>query len=96
MQRITRTQLDNAVLWLNKLTDSPEACYTRVFDKLIANVGNYHVASAYGGFALHRMSNESGGIRDVFQVGYVPMRELYNLIHAFRRGIEMTREEVTA
>ena len=96
MERITRSQLDNAVLWLNKLTDSPEECYRKEGDKWVANVGNYHISGAYGGFALHRMGNEQGGIRDIFQTGHVPMRELYNLIHAFRRGIEIARDEVTA
>ena len=96
MQRITRSQLDNAVLWLNKLTDSPEECYRKEGDKWVANVGNYHISGAYGGFALHRMGNEEGGIRDIFNTGHMPMRELYNLIHAFRRGIEIAREEVTA
>jgi hypothetical protein len=96
MQRITRLQLDNAVLWLNKLTDSPVEPWRMENDKLVSNVGNYHISGAYGGFALHRMANDKGGIRDIFQSGHVPMRELYNLIHAFRRGIELAREEVTA
>jgi hypothetical protein len=96
MERITRKQLDNAVLWLNKITNSPEESYRKEGDKLVANVGNYHISGPYGVFELHRMVNERGGIRDIFQTGHVPMRELYKLIHAFRRGIEIAREEVTA
>ena len=58
MERITRKQLENAVLWLNKLTDSPEECYRKEGDKWVANVGNYHISGAYGGFALHRMGKK--------------------------------------
>ena len=82
MERITRKQIDAAVDTLNRMTSSPAEPYRKEGDKWVANVNNFHISGAYGGFSLHRMSNESGGIRDIFQCGYVPARELFSLIHA--------------
>lgn len=96
MQRITRKDLEGAVNLLNRLTNSQSEPYRKEGDKWVANIGNFHISGAYGGFALHRMCNESGGIRDIFQNGHMPARELYALIHAFRKGLEFSREEVTA
>jgi hypothetical protein len=53
-----------------------------------AQIGNYHLDGAYGGYALHQMGNESGGIRDVFRCGHVTKRELSNRISAFLVGLE--------
>ena len=55
---------------------------------LTANVGTYVISGAYGGWALHQMANESGGQRDVLSSGHIPARELFNLIHAYWRGME--------
>ncbi len=83
--RITQKDLEIAVKRLNKLTKSPPDPYN---DQGESNVGNYHIDRAYGGFALHRMVNELGGIRSSFFGGYIPKRELYGLIHAFLAGLE--------
>jgi hypothetical protein len=96
MERITRKQLDAAVEMLNRMTDSPIEPYRKEGEQWRANVGNFHISGAYGGFSLHRMCNEGGGIRDIFYCGHIPARQLFDLIHAFRRGIELAREEVTA
>ena len=56
-----------------------------------SNVGNYHLSGAYGGYALHRMDNESGGVRDVFGCGHQPKRELANRMHAFISGLEASK-----
>ena len=96
MQKITRRHLDDVVNYLNRITNNPDESYTNKDGKLIGNVGNFHISSAYGGVSLHQTMNESGGIRDVLGCGHVPNRELYNLIHAYRNGIEYMRSEVTA
>lgn len=87
MQRVTEKQLENTIKYLNKLTDSPESSYTRVDGKLVANIGNYHLSAAYGGYTLHRMQNEGGGVTTPLHCGYVSKRELYSLIHAYINGI---------
>lgn len=80
--RITRKQLDSAVEGLNILTGSPVDCYTDGK----ANVNNYHISGAYGGYSLCQMVNESGGCRDVFNCGHISARELIQLIWAYRAG----------
>ena len=96
MQRITRKNLEAAVDMLNRMTDSPAEPYRKEGEKWVANINNFHISGAYGGFSLHRMCNESGGVRDIFQCGHIPARELFHLIHAFRKGLELARDEVTA
>ena len=96
MERITRKQLETAVDTLNEMTGSPLEPYTNRGDKWVANVGNFHISGAYGGFCLHRMANEGGGVHDVFYCGHVPARELFGLIRAYRQGIQLMREQVEA
>jgi len=93
MQRITRKDLDGSVNYLNRITGNNPDPSRRENDKWVANVGNFHISGAYGGVALHQMCNEAGGIRDIFQQGHMPMRELYNLIHAYAKGIVFAREQ---
>ena len=91
--RITRKHLEPVVARLNRLTNSPASPWTLGEDgKRRANIGNYHLSQAYGGFSLHRMVNESGAVSDVFYCGHVPARDLYNQLHALLRGIEFGRE----
>lgn len=94
MKRITRADLDGAVDLLNRIAGTPTRPYR--FNTRTANIGNYHLSGAYGGWALHQMANEGGGIRDIFNMGHMPARELYNLIHAYRKGMETRQELETA
>ncbi len=86
--RITIKDLEAAVNRINRMTNSPMVSYIRTDGKLVAQIGNYHLSSAYGGFALHRMVSEGGGISDVLGCGHVSKSELYKMIHAFIRGLE--------
>jgi hypothetical protein len=91
MNRITEKDLESTVEYLNRLTDSPSTPYTRIDDKLQANIGNYHLSHAYGGVKLHRMVNEGGGVREPISTGYTTKRDLYNQMHAFIRGLESAK-----
>lgn len=91
MNRITRKNLDACVDMLNRMTNSPPESYVEVDGRWKAQPGNFHISGAYGGYALHRMCNEGGGVSDVFNSGHMKARELYELIHAFRRGIEFSK-----
>ncbi|MDP3962825.1 MAG: hypothetical protein Q8Q03_03095 [bacterium] len=57
-----------------------------------ANVGHYHIDGAYGGFSLHQTENEHGGVRNVFGIGHIPARELFNLMAAFLEGVRAAGE----
>jgi hypothetical protein len=90
--RITRKHLEPVVARLNRETNSPASPWTCGEDgKYRANIGNYRLSGAYGGWSLHRMVNESGGVSDVFSCGHVPARDLYNQLHAYLRGIEFAK-----
>lgn len=92
MKRITMQDLEAVVSRLNKLCRTPEVPWTRDKNgKFKANIGNYHLSGAYGGWTLHQMDNESGGVEVPIRCGYVSKRELYNLLQAFINGIENQR-----
>ena len=61
--RITDSMLEARVRRLNELTGSPLSPYSTIDGRAVANIGNFHLSYAYGGVCLHRMANESGGIR---------------------------------
>ena len=76
--------LNAVVTRINSVTNSPEAYMA---DGVIL-VGHYHIDCAYGGVQLVRTCNTYGGVSDVLATGHMPKRELYELIHAFLKGIE--------
>ena len=78
--KITMQDLQSAVDTLNRITS-----FHRIH---VANVGNYHLDGAYGGWQLSQMDNASCASRDVLSSGHVPKRELYNLIWAYIKGIQ--------
>jgi hypothetical protein len=86
MQRITEAHLQAIVDRINRITGSPAEPY--IDGK--AQPGNYHISHAYGGVALHRMSNTSGGVSSPLSTGHIPKRELAALMYAFINGIEVT------
>ena len=81
-------QLEHMVSRINKATGSPEASYTKHGDKYTANIGNYHLDGAYGGWQLQRMCTDGGGVDQPIGGGYVPKRELYDKMRAYLAGIE--------
>ena len=85
--RTTRAHLDAKAATLNSMTKSPAEPYRTVDGKAVANVGNYHISGAYGGYCLHRMVNEGGGARDVFNIGHIPARQLAALMSAYTTGL---------
>ncbi len=91
-QRITRSFLEAKVRTLNSMMGTPMESSRLVNDKYVSNVGNFHISGAYGGYCLHRMSNESGGVSDVFSIGHIPARELAGLISAYMAGIYDARK----
>jgi hypothetical protein len=91
MARITRNDLEAMVNLLNLIAKTPKDPYRKEGDKNVANIGNYHLSGCYGGWALHQIYNDAGAIRDVFQCGHMPARELYEMIHAFRIGFETAK-----
>ncbi|MBA2312747.1 MAG: hypothetical protein H0V97_08110 [Actinobacteria bacterium] len=90
MDRITDKHLDGLCRVLN---GGDVEIWTRQEDgSLKATVGAYYIDGAYGGVALYRMSNQGGGVSDVFSVGHRTKRDLYEMIRAFIVGRESAHE----
>jgi len=87
--RVTQAHLEAIVARINRMTGSPAEPYA----DHVAQVGCYHLSYAYGGVALHRMANESGGVHDVLRIGHVPKRELQGALFAFISGIDAAKGE---
>lgn len=92
MNRITEKTLRELVKTINSLTYSPNEPYSQKDGKLVSNIGNYHLSFAYGGVSLHRISNEHGGTTDVLNSGHTTKRDLFNLIHAYIKGLTSNKE----
>lgn len=91
--RVKIKDLEYLVDRLNDLTGSPKTTWSRGKDgKLTANIGNYHLSGAYGGWCVHRMMNEGGGVLTPITYGYLPKAELYQLIQSYIRGLNYTKE----
>lgn len=87
--RITAAQLESLVNRLNEMTGNPIVSWVKdESGKFRAQIGNYHLDGAYGGWALYQMQSDGGGIRDVLHVGHCSKKELYTAIHAYIAGIE--------
>jgi hypothetical protein len=92
MTRITVAQLQAVIDRLNRETGSPAEPYVRDADgKNRAQIGNYHLSRAYGGFALHRMVTDGGGVSSPLHTGHIPARDLLNRMHAYLAGIDAAR-----
>jgi hypothetical protein len=87
MQTITIKFLKAQVDRLNREMNLPLVPYIREGEKFTAQIGNYHLSGAYGGYALHKMATDGGGISDVFGCGHVPKRDLSARISAMIAGI---------
>lgn len=90
MDRITNKMLENKIDYLNAITNSPkEPWSTDKNGKTKANIGNHHLDGAYGGVCVHKMVNDGGGVSTPLVGGNVTKRELYDLLCAYVKGIEL-------
>ena len=94
--RITRKMLEFRVERINKVLKMPLVyCNTEGGGAApySANVGHYHIDSAYGGFSLHQTESQNGSVSDVFGRGHIPARELNNLMAAFLEGVRAAKAD---
>ena len=83
MHRITNKQLEALIDRLNTVRKQPLASWTRSDKGLKANIGNYHIDSAYGGVRLVQHMNDGGGIDVISVDGFGTKRQL----DSFLRGM---------
>ena len=93
MNRITCKQLDGLCETINRMVGAPLTDYSKNDNGgFKANIGNHHISSAHGGYALHVIQNESGGVDRPWSHGYMPARELYGQIGAYIGGLQETKK----
>lgn len=51
-------------------------------------IGSYQLSGAYGGYSLHMVASEGGGVHDVFRSGHISKKELYTMMQAYILGME--------
>lgn len=91
MNRITMAELEGAVDRLNRSLGRPATPYTKdETGKYVANIGNFHLSGAYGGWQLQEMASDSGGVRS-HTSGYGTKREVYMQVCAMIRGAELQK-----
>lgn len=86
--QVTIQMLKNKIEYLNEITNSPLTPYSRIDNRNIANIGNFHLYQAYGAFGLHRMVNEGGGVSDSYIYGLHTKRELLERLNSFINGLQ--------
>ena len=89
----TQKDLEAVIRRINIAAGAPLEPYSVVVQedgtkKYKANVGNYHLDRAYGGYQLQRMYNASGGVTEPLGGGYVSKRELFGRLHAYLMGMQ--------
>ena len=93
MTRTSKAQLQGLIDRLNLITNSPSEPYTKTDKGYQANIGNYHLDGAYGGWKLVRMVSPEGGIQCPISMGYESKRDCYRMIAAFIAGISQQQYE---
>lgn len=101
MQRITRRDLEAVCNRINRAIhhEQRENSNGRWATGKVTNGGYqqlpdvFYIDGAYGGVALFQTcspdaNGESHGVSDVFGMGHMPKRELYNMMQGFLRGME--------
>lgn len=92
MRRTTTAELQAIVARINNYAGTPmEYSSNKGTEKFKANVGHYHLDSAYGGHKLVQTTNEGGGITEI-TYGFCTKRELSDKMHAFIRGMETSKK----
>lgn len=91
MSRITKQMLKSRVDALNHLLERPATPYTKTEAGISANVGNFHLSQAYGGYCVHEMHNHSGGVTAPIWQGHIPARDAFDRLCAFIAGIQYSK-----
>lgn len=87
-QRVTIKTLEAIADRLNVQTGSPAKAWDKNEDgQHKAQIGNFYISQAYGGYSLHRMVTDGGGVSDVFSCGHIPARQLADRMYAYMKAL---------
>ena len=76
---VTISDLKNALHALNVAKGFETSPYKGNTNK--SNIGNFHLSRAYGGFNVHQIANEAGGVTEPSGGGHVTKRECLERIN---------------
>lgn len=88
MNRITIEMLEAQVLRLNEDLERPVMPYCDGPD-FKAQIGCFHLYSAYGSIGLVEMTTSGGGVKAI--IGLTTKRDLYNRINSIILGISLSQ-----
>ena len=91
MNRITKKQLQSRIETINSILNRPATPYSQVDGKLIANIGNFSLSQCYGGYCVHLMVNDGGGVSTPVWYGHIPARDAYERLSAFIAGLQFQK-----
>lgn len=91
MSRITKKQLQARIDTINSILNRPESPYTQVDGKCVANIGNFSLSQAYGGYGVHLMANENGGVSCPIWCGHIPASDAYWRLCSFISGLDFKK-----
>ena len=79
--RITRKHLEAKADTLNRMSGLTEPVEYNT-------IGSFHISGAYGGYAVHQVMNEHGGVSDL-TYGHGPAREAAKFLDGMIAGFRM-------
>lgn len=91
MNRITKKQLKARIDTINSILNRPATPYSQANGKLVANIGNFSLSQCYGGYCVHLMVNDGGGVSTPIWHGHIPARDAYERISAFIAGLTFSK-----
>lgn len=92
MNRITKKQLEARIETINSILGVPSTPYTMQEDGTrSANIGNFHLSQAYGGYCAAVLVNDEGGCSSPVWHGHISAREAYERLSAFIAGLTFTK-----
>lgn len=83
MQRITKSHVEAKIKIVNSMLGLEEVTYS--------TIGSVQLDGAYGGYAVHRVVNEFGGISDLTG-GHYTLRETEHFLSGMIAAIRITKE----
>ncbi len=93
MRRITKQDLENAIDRLNATAGTPTEPWAKdKAGKFRANIGNYHLDGAYGGWKFTQHVNEGGGCNNPTAMGFETKRDCLAMINAFTAGLTSAKQ----
>jgi hypothetical protein len=91
MNRITKKQIQASIDTINSILNRPDSPYSQVDGKCVANIGNFSLSQAYGGYCVHLMVNENGGVSCPIWCGHITASDAYWRLCAFISGLDFKK-----